>query len=117
MARRDRSPRARSWAFKMVKTVEDVRKVLLEQRLYCSYYVLTGQGNGAGHLRSKPKKVYIYVQTYMSDIYTVIGFHLSITCLLILKGRVHFFFIRELDVPPLGESKFYFDGFFRTHQV
>ena len=50
-----------------------------------------------------------------------------------LKGEFTFFLIRELDVPPLGESNlmgpkksvevkfftvaFYFDGFFRTHQV
>ena len=59
----------------------------------------------------------------------------------LLKGEFTFFLIRELDVPPLGESnlmgpkksvevkfftvaffggcreKFYFDGFFRNHQV
>ena len=84
MARRDRSPRARSWAFKRVKTVEDVRKVLLEQRLYGSYYVTDRTRSGGRTPEVKTQKG-IYVQTYMSDKYPVIGFHLSITCLLILN--------------------------------
>ena len=70
MARRDRSPRARSWAFKRVKTVEDVRKVLLEQRLYGSYYVTDRTRSGGRTPEVKTQKgIHICPDIYVGHIY------------------------------------------------
>ena len=62
----------------------DHREVTLQKR------ILTGWGRGYVYICMY---VHIFTHTYISQ--------MSTGC---IKGRVHIFFIRELDVPPLGES-------------